>query len=54
MGARALAESSNLPNLKKLVLIHNDVGDGVQAMFKDNKNFSKLEDVYFYGAKAEN
>ena len=53
MGARALAEATKLPNLETLVLIHNDVGEGVQALFKDNKNFPKLKDVYFFTAKAE-
>ncbi|SVC04345.1 uncharacterized protein METZ01_LOCUS257199, partial [marine metagenome] len=53
MGARALAESTNLPNLETLVLIHNDVGEGVQALFKDNKNFPNMRDVYFFTAKAE-
>jgi len=52
-GARALAESTSLPNLETLVLIHNDVGDEVQALFKDNKNFPKMKDVYFFTAKAE-
>jgi Leucine-rich repeat (LRR) protein len=53
MGAKALSESKNLPNLETLVLIHNDVNEGVQALFKDNENFPKLKDVYFYKAKAE-
>ena len=51
--AKALANSTNLPNLQTLVLIHNDIGEGVQALFKDNKNFPKLENVYFYKPKQE-
>ena len=52
-GARILAESTTLRNLETLVLIHNDIGNEVQALFKDNKNFPKIKDVYFFTAKAE-
>ena len=47
LGAKALANSTNLSNLQTLVLIHNDIGEGAQALFKDNKNFPKLENIYF-------
>ena len=42
-----MANSTNLQNLQTLVLIHNDIGEGVQNLFKDNKNFPKLENIYF-------
>ena len=52
LGGESLANSTNLQTIQTLVLIHNDIGEGAQALFKDNKNFPKLENIYFNKPKA--
>jgi hypothetical protein len=47
LGGKVLANSKNLPSMKTLVLIHNDITEGVEALFKDNENFPNLENIYF-------
>ena len=46
-GARAIAESKHLKNLKSLVLIHNDISDEVQELIKNSPNLPNLENLVF-------